>query len=107
MARVNITNKTSIIRNDSKEGLTIEVELFKISSQKEPAPERGTIEMITQRRAVGVEPGYNIRTDRFDVAIDAQDKVVRARVAKREEAIKLKDSKEKKDVVVASQQTEN
>lgn len=107
MARVNITNRTSIIRNDSKEGLTIEVELFRISSQNEPAPERGAIEMITQRRSVGVEAGNNIRTDRFDIAINAQDKVVRARIAKRDDAIKLKDSKDKKDVGIASQQTDN
>ena len=107
MARRNIIERTSIIRNDSKEGLTIETELFKISSQKEPMPERGAIEMITQRRSVGVEAGNNIRTDRFDVAIDAQDKVVRARIAKRDEAIKLKDSKDKKDIGGASQQSEN
>ncbi|MEM0173216.1 MAG: hypothetical protein QXI16_01765 [Sulfolobaceae archaeon] len=43
--------------------------------------------MIYTNRKDGVLPGYNIRTDRFDVAIDAMDKVAMSKLAKRMEYI--------------------
>ena len=45
----------------------------------------------------GVLPEYDIRTDRWDIAITAMDKVNTDRIARRENKADVKDVPEKKD----------
>lgn len=54
--------------------------------------------IIYQERSIGVQAGCNIRTDRFEIAIEAKDKMVRSSIAKREESEKKKAEESSKKV---------
>lgn len=77
--------KTTIKRNESYKGETIEQKIFRITNNKEPISDGAPI--IYTDRKDGVLPAYNIKTDRWDTAIDAMDKVDKTHKAKREERI--------------------
>lgn len=83
MYRKNPINKTTIKRNESYKGETIENKIRRIVNNKEPISDGAPL--IYTERKDGVDPGMDIRTDRFDIAIDAMDKVTKAHQAKREE----------------------
>lgn len=88
-----IFSKTSIERNETFEGETIEMKVRRIMSNKEPITDGAPI--IHQDRQSGVEPAYNIRTDKMEVAMDAMSAVDRSRQAKRQELIKEYNEKTK------------
>lgn len=97
--------ETSIKKNDSYEGETIEQKVERIINNKEPITDGAPI--IYQDRADGIEPSYDIRTDRHDYAIDAMDKVAASKRAKREETLKELNEKEgKKDTKKTGENTE-
>lgn len=75
--------KNTLKINKSKQGETIEEKVSRITNNKEPIKDGAP--MIYTNRKEGVKPGYDVRTDRFEVAIDAMDKVSKAHLAKREE----------------------
>lgn len=79
-------NSTIIKRNVSTEGLSIETKIANSIRDKEPI--FADTPMIYTDRKDGVNPAYNVRTDRFDIAIEACDKHAKSRVAKREELMK-------------------
>lgn len=79
----NIPQKTSIKRNESYIGETIEQKIERITNNKEPI--KDSAPLIYTERKEGVQPAYNIRSDRFEIAIDAMDKVTKTHQAKREE----------------------
>lgn len=83
--------KTSLQINESREGETIEQKIERVVNNKEPISDGAPIEYT--ERSEGVRPGYNIRTDRFEVAVEAMDKVTRTHTAKREERAKEKEAK--------------
>lgn len=83
MYRTNKVQGTSISLNNSSEGESIEQKMERVVNNNEPIKDGAPI-VYTERRE-GVQPGYNIRTDRFEVAIDAMDKVSGTHRAKREE----------------------
>lgn len=87
MLHYKIKNSTSLSVNNSIEGETIEEKIRRITETKEPISDGAKI--IYTPRKDGVKPEYDIRTDRFDVAIEAMDKVNKTRIAKREERLKL------------------
>lgn len=91
MIRKNITEKTSIRVNNSYEGETIESKIERILTNNEPITD-GAPPIYTERKH-GVRPEYNIRTDRWDLAIDAMDYVAKSNIAKRENAIKEREMK--------------
>lgn len=91
MYKRNKPKQTTLRVNNSKEGETIEMKMERVINNKEPIKDGAPI-VYTERKE-GVLPGYNIRTDRFDVAIDAMDKVSKTHIAKREERIKEKEVK--------------
>ena len=70
----------------SYEEQTIEKKIEKIMSSKEPIEE--TAPIIYTERKKGVQPEYNIRTDRFEIALEAMDKVSSSHKAQREERMK-------------------
>ena len=87
--------KTTINRNTSYIGETIEQKVNRIMNNKEPITDGAPL-TYTERKD-GVQPDYNIRTDRFEVAIDAMDKVSKTHQAKREERHKPKMKSENDD----------
>lgn len=85
--------KVAIVKSKSQlksvevyEGETIETKVSRIINEKAPIEDGAPI--IFTDRADGVLPAYDIRTDRWDIAIDAMDKVNKAKIAKREEFLK-------------------
>lgn len=78
---INIEKKTgSIKHNNSYEGERIEEKVERFVHGGEPITD--TAPLIYTERDEGVLPEYNIRTDRFDVAIEAMDYVTKSARAK-------------------------
>ncbi|WVR22133.1 MAG: hypothetical protein [Malazfec virus 4] len=77
-----IASQTSINVNESYEGETLEQKIERIVHNNEPIKDGAPL--IYTERKDGVRPEYDIRTDRWDLAIDAMDKVAAANIAKRE-----------------------
>ena len=88
-----IREKTGFNINESYEGETIEEKIERIVQNNEPITDGAPL--IYTEKSEGVVPGYDIRTDRFDVAIEAMDKVTATNIAKgMAEAPKNKGEKE-------------
>jgi hypothetical protein len=77
-----IYKNTTIAINKSYEGETLEQKIERITTNKEPISDGAPL--IYTERKDGVQAGYNIRTDRFEIAIDAMDKVQKSKIAQRE-----------------------
>ncbi|UIB81447.1 hypothetical protein [Flyfo microvirus Tbat2_116] len=79
-----IRAKTSSIKvNESYEGESIEDKVHRIVNNGEPISDSSP-RVFTERKD-GVKPEYDIRTDRFDLAVEATDKITNHKLAKREE----------------------
>lgn len=85
--------KTAIVRStynlksvETYEGETIETKVARIVQEKAPITDGAPI--IYTDREQGVLPAYNVRTDRWDIAENAMDKINKAKIAKREEFAK-------------------
>lgn len=76
---------TKLIVNNSYEGETIETKIRRIVNNKEPIHDGAPL--VYTERNEGVKPEYNIRTDRWEIAVDAMDAVTRTEIAKREQLI--------------------
>lgn len=90
-----IVYNTEITCNFSTQGETIETKVRRITQNKEPITDGAPI--IHTDRKDGVKPEYNVRTDRFEIAVEAMDKVSKSHIAKREEYMKNKDDKKTKE----------
>lgn len=77
------------------EGETIETKVNRIVNNGEPIKDGAPI--IYTERKDGVLPEYDIRTDRWDIAIEAMDKVNMDRIAKRENNPDVTEVPDKKD----------
>lgn len=86
--------KTSIKRNEAYIGERIELKIDRIMNNKEPI--EGTSPLIYTERKDGVRAETNIRTDKWDVALDAMNTSVRSNRAKREQARIVQMEKDKK-----------
>lgn len=73
--------KTTIKTNQSYEGEPIEAKVRRIVNNKEPIKDGAPL-VYTDRKD-GVLPEYDIRTDKFEVAIDAMDKVSQQKLSER------------------------
>lgn len=85
-------SKPKIIVNNAYEGERIEEKIDRIVNNKEPITDGAPI-IFTERKD-GVQPAYDIRTDRWDIAVDAMEKVDKAKKAAREERHKTPEQKE-------------
>jgi hypothetical protein len=74
---------TCIETPERLEGETLETKIERIISNNEPITDGAPI--IHTERKDGVVSAYNIRTDRWEIATDAMDKVSANILAKREE----------------------
>lgn len=95
MYKQNKITRTSIEVNATVTGETIETKIERIVNNKEPITDGAPV--IYTERKDGVMAGYDIRTDRFDIALDAMDKVARSNFAKRDaKIIEMKQQEESK-----------
>lgn len=81
---------TSLLSVPKVDGETIEMKIERIVSNKEPIKDGAP--MIYSERKDGVIAAYNIRTDRFEIACDAMNKVQASIQAKRDEKAKVADT---------------
>ena len=86
-----INTRTSIRENNLEFGEPIERKLERLINNNEPIGE--SLDPIYMERKDGVLAEYNIRTDRFEIAVEAMDKVSKSRIAKREERGKVVEMK--------------
>lgn len=77
------------------EGETIETKVRRIVEEKEPISD--TAPIVYTKREDGVIAGYNIRTDRFDVALSAMETVNKAKIATRNKRNKAEESDSNKE----------
>lgn len=88
---------TTLEVNESTEGESIEEKMERVINNNEPIEDGAPI--IYTERKDGVQAEYNIRTDRFDLAVDATDIISRDKIAKRQSRIDLRESEKlNKDV---------
>lgn len=78
--------------NKSYEGETIEEKCRRIKNNKEPIQD--TADRIYTERKDGVNPDHDIRTDRWEHAVEAMSYVDKAAKAKRAENLKTDEQKE-------------
>lgn len=94
MYRKRRNESTGFNINESISGETIETKIERIVNNGEPITDGAPI-VYTERKD-GVMPGYNIRTDRFEVALDAMEKITKSKLAGREERGKIVKMNEEK-----------
>lgn len=85
MLLTKIKHKTRLIRNTSTEGETIEMKVERILTNHEPISDNAPI-IFTERKN-GVMPEYDIRTDKFDLALEATGHIERSNYVKRMQGI--------------------
>ena len=73
--------------NNTIESETLEQKIERILENKEPIKDGAPI-IYTEKNA-GVMAGYNIKTDRFEVALDGIDKIQKSYQARKEEKAKM------------------
>lgn len=78
--------KTTLNVSVWTEGETLEQKIERITTNNEPIEDGAPI--IYTERKDGVLPQYDIRTDRFEIAVEAMEKVTQAALARRDAAIK-------------------
>ena len=82
MIHLKIKNSTNVQRNISTIGERLETKLDRIVNNKEPIKD-GTPLIYTERKE-GVRASTNIKTDRWEIAVDATDKIAKSYAARRE-----------------------
>ena len=83
----NVQRGTTLKINQSVEGESIETKCERILSNKEPITDGAPI-TYTERKD-GVLPGYNVRTDRFEVALEATTNISKSVDATRQSRMKV------------------
>lgn len=98
--------QTGLDVNNSVEGETMEMKMRRILNNKEPITDGAP--MIYTERKDGVLAGYNIRTDRFEVAAELTEKNAKSVAARRQNRAEMSIVKDEKDGGAESiQATEN
>jgi len=69
--------------NKSTKGETIEQKIERIVNNKEPIKDGAPL--LYTERGEGIKASTNIRTDRFEIAVEASDKIAKSYKARREE----------------------
>lgn len=83
--------------NASVKGEPIEQKIERIVNNKEPIGQgNDTAPIIYTERREGVRASTNIRTDRFEIAVEAADKIAKSYKARREERAAAKEKANEK-----------
>lgn len=99
-----IKTSTTLRENKSVEGETIETKMERIVNNKEPIKDGAPL--IYTERKEGVRPSTNIRTDRFEIAAEAMDKITKSVQATRENnQLKLLKNEEKQTDITTGETT--
>lgn len=101
-----IKQQTQLKVNEHYVGETIEKKIERMISNKEPLTGDGAPPIYTERKD-GVIPAYNIRTDRFEIAIEAGDKIAGSYRARREETGKVIDLNSKREEGIQATDSQN
>jgi len=80
--------RTTITETTDYEAEHLETKIERKISNKEPVEGDHPAPIIFTERKDGVHAAYNIRADRFEIAIDAADKIAKSYSARREERAK-------------------
>lgn len=84
--------KSTIVVNKSKQGESLETKVERMVHNKEPIKDGAPL-MYAQRNE-GVKEATNIRTDRWEIAVEGTTKIAKSFQAKRAERHKPKEEKE-------------
>ena len=84
----NYYTKTGFNVNKSVEGETIEQKIERITTNKEPIKDGAPL--IYTERSKGVDPAHDIRTDRFEIALEAMNHIQASNQAAREKKSEMK-----------------
>lgn len=68
------------------QGETIEAKVTRLVQNKEPI--KDGVPIIFTDRAEGVNSAFNIRTDRWEIAVDAMERLAKSKIAKRDDMAK-------------------
>ena len=79
MYKYNVAKPTKLIINKSVEGETIEMKVRRIVDNKEPITDGAPLIYGPKGEIMA---GHNIRTDRFEIAVEATDVINKATIAK-------------------------
>jgi len=90
--------KTTMTLENTKPGETIEEKVVRLIANKEPIKDGAPI--IYTERAHGINPAYNIRTDRWEIAVDAMSRIEGMKAAKRDAVGKVGEGKEANEAKV-------
>lgn len=82
MYRKNAISKKCLKVNESYDAEALHIKIQRLVQNKEPLD--GTVPLTYTERKDGVKAEYNIRTDRWEIATDAMDKVSKSNIAKRD-----------------------
>ena len=85
--KIRSTKSGSIKKNTSTEGETIEQKFRRIVNNKEPIKDGAPLQYT--ERSQGVMAGFDVRTDRFEVALDGMNAVNKSKEAKRDAKAKM------------------
>lgn len=85
MYKQNKISKTTLVVNKSKEGEFIEAKVRRILNNKEPIKD-GAPRVFTERKD-GVKPEYDIRSDKWEAAVEVTTQLSNSHSNKREERI--------------------
>lgn len=88
MYKQNGYSKSDLHINTSLEGETIEMKVERVTQNNEPIKDGAPL--IYTDRKDGVQAGYNIKTDRFEIAVEAMDKITKTKIAQREQRAEMK-----------------
>ena len=80
MKRIDVLSTGNLQSVEMYEGEPIEAKIRRIVENNEPITDGAPL--IYTEKSEGVMAGYNVRTDRFEVAIEAMDTVNASKVAK-------------------------
>ncbi len=80
---MNNFSKTNFDINESVEGHSIEEKMREATANGQPIDSAAPL--IYTNKKDGVLPQYDIRTDRWDIALETTDKVTRTAIAKTQE----------------------
>ncbi|AXH76861.1 MAG: hypothetical protein [Microviridae sp.] len=80
---------TLISLDNKMEGETIEQKVTRLVQNKEPI--KDGVPIIYTDRKEGVNSAYNIRTDRWEIAVDAMTRLQKSKDAKRDDIAKTGD----------------
>lgn len=85
MYKTPIVREAGIKVNNSVVGETLENKIERYLANKEPLGDER--DLIYTERADGIQQGYNIKADKWDIALDGIDKVQKSYKARGEEKI--------------------